>query len=58
MVRGDYPGKLKGPVVEWINDLYEPSDPALRANSKHEWGLGNDNTGRLLYDWDNMRSVK
>lgn len=62
MARGDDTGKLKSAVVEWVNDLYGPSDPPLRSISKYERGLSNDHTGRLLcpgeYDWDDMRSVK
>jgi hypothetical protein len=59
MARGDDTGKLKSAVVEWVNDLYGPSDPPLRANSKDKRGLNGDHTGRLLcpgeYDWDDMR---
>jgi hypothetical protein len=58
MARGDDTGKLKSAVVEWVNDIYGPSDPPLRANSKDERGLNNDHTGRLLcpgeYNWDDM----
>jgi hypothetical protein len=62
MARGDDTGKLKSAVVEWVNDLYGPSNPPLRSISKYERGLNNDHTGRLLcpgeYDWDDLRSVK
>jgi hypothetical protein len=56
MARGDDAGNLKAAVITWVNDLYGPSTPALRANSKDERGLDNVNTGRLLcpgeYDWE------
>jgi hypothetical protein len=62
MARGDDTGKLKSAVVEWVNDLYGPSNPPLRSISKYERGLNNDHTGWLLcpgeYDWDDMRSVQ
>ena len=61
MARGDDTGKLKFAVVEWVNDLYGASQPALRANSKDERGLFSDHTGRLLcpgeYDWGDVRFV-
>ncbi|KIM77418.1 hypothetical protein PILCRDRAFT_12056 [Piloderma croceum F 1598] len=56
MARGDDANNLKAAVVTWVNDLYGPSDPVLKANSKDERGLANNHTGRLLcpgeYCWD------
>ena len=61
MARGDNTCKLKAAIVEWVNDLYGPSEPVLRANSKDERGLYGDGTGWLLcpgeYDWDDLGSV-
>jgi len=54
--RGDDASNLKAAVITWINDLYGPSDPVLKAKSKDERGFANDHTGRLLcpgeFDWD------
>jgi len=59
MAQGDDANKLKAAVVTWVNDLYGPSDPVLKANSKDERGLANNHTGRLLcpgeYCWDDER---
>jgi hypothetical protein len=59
MARGDDAGSLKVAVVEWVNDLFGPSDPLLRAKSKEGRGLENDNCGMLLcpaeFDWTDTR---
>ena len=56
MARGDDANNLKAAVVIWVDELYGPSDPALKAKSKDERGLANDHTGLLLcpgeYCWD------
>jgi hypothetical protein len=59
MARGDDAGNLKSAVVTWVNDIYGPSTPALRTDSKKERGLENDHTGRLIcpaeFSWDDIR---
>jgi hypothetical protein len=56
MARGDDAGNLKQAVVSWVDDLFGPSEPALKANRKDERGFECNNTGRLLcpaeWDWD------
>jgi hypothetical protein len=59
--RSDDTSRLKNAVVVWVDKMYGPSNPPLRANSKDERGLENDNTGRLLcpseYSWDDPACV-
>jgi hypothetical protein len=59
MARGDDAGNLKVSIVTWVNDLYGPSKPHLRIDSKIERGLENDHTGRLIspaeFSWDDIR---
>jgi len=59
MARGDDAGNLKHAVVSWVDDLFGPSEPALKANQKDERGFECNNTGRLLcpteWDWDDER---
>jgi hypothetical protein len=58
MARGDDAGNLKLAVVVWVDELFGPSEPALKPNSKDERGLECDNTGRLLcpgeYNWEDL----
>ena len=57
MAWGDDANNLKAAVVIWVDKLYGPSDPALKAKSKDERGLANDHISQLLclgkYCWDN-----
>lgn len=61
MARGDDASSLKPVVVEWVDELFGPSQPPLRPSTKDERGLDNDNTGRLLcpseFDWDDASYV-
>jgi hypothetical protein len=61
MARGDDAGNLKTAVVVWVDELFGPSDPPLKPNSKEERGLDNDNTGQLLcpgeYQWEDIECV-
>ncbi|KAF7976661.1 hypothetical protein HWV62_5999 [Athelia sp. TMB] len=54
--RSDDTSKLKTAVVYWVDSALGTSTPPLRINSKHERGLDNDVTGRLLcpseYSWE------
>jgi hypothetical protein len=58
MARGDDAGNLKLAVVVWVDELFGPSEPALKPNSKDERSLECDNTGRLLcpgeYNWEDL----
>ena len=59
MARGDDAGNLKTVVVAWVNDLFGPSKPALRTDSKNERGFENDHTGHLIcpaeFNWGDER---
>ena len=59
MACGDDAGNLKWVVVDWINNMYGPSNPPLKVKSKVERGLGNDFTGVLLcpseWNWDDEK---
>jgi hypothetical protein len=52
MAHGDDAGNLKMAVVVWVDELFSMSDPALKPNSKEEWGLDNNTTGQLLCPGD------
>ena len=58
MARSDDSAKLKGSVVTWVDEMLGPSDPVLKAYSKHERGLNGDHTGFLLcpseFDWNDL----
>ena len=59
MAHGDDARNLKWVVVGWINDMYSPSNPPLRVESKVERGLENDFIGVLLcpseWGWDDLK---
>lgn len=59
MARGDDAGNLKWAVVGWITDIYGPSNPPLKVDSKAERGLENDFTGALLcpseWSWEDQK---
>ena len=59
MARGDDARNLKWAVVGWINDMYGPSNPPLKVESKVERGFENDFTGALLcpseWNWDDQK---
>ena len=57
MACGDNVGSLKYAAVTWVNELFGPSNPALKANLKDKRGLDNEHTGWLClgeYDWDDL----
>lgn len=61
MARGDDAGNLKSATVTWVDEIFGPSIPALKPNSKDERGLDNVNTGHLLcpieFDWEDSKYV-
>ena len=61
MSHGDDARNLKWAVVGWITDIYGPSNPPLKVNSKAKRGLENNFTGALCclseWDWDDPKWV-
>ncbi|KAF7974702.1 hypothetical protein HWV62_11485 [Athelia sp. TMB] len=62
MARGDDTSKLKTATVGWVDTLFGVSSPPLRPGTKHERGLDNDHTGRLIcpaeYAWDDTDKIR
>ncbi|KAF7970326.1 hypothetical protein HWV62_24346 [Athelia sp. TMB] len=56
--RGDDTAKLKAATVPWVNATFGASTPPPSPQTKHERGLDNDHTGRLLcpgeFSWDDL----
>jgi hypothetical protein len=52
---------MKLAVVVWVDEMFGPSQPPLKPNSKDERGLENDHTGHLLcpgeYNWEDAEFV-
>ena len=59
MARSNDAGNLKWAVVGWIIEIYGPSSPPLKVDSKAERGFKNDFTGILLcpskWSWDDQK---